>query len=341
VVLAGFVAITVWAYWFAPWAATNPQGVRPASIGGMVAAYLSFGLLYPIIGEAGVGLFIYAAAFAGAQLNPWPGVAAVALAVAGFTGLHVVNEVPWLVVAMMSFFSLVAAVGNYQGYRETVAMLALERTQLEVATQATLAERERIARDLHDLLGHTLAVIVLKAELASKLAERQPSQALGEIREVATIARASLAEVRAAVRGYRSTGLQGELANIRLGLEAAGIRFEPLWQHLELSWANEQALAFCLREAITNVIRHSGATQCWVSLHAQQRHQQHHTTPQVLLEVWDDGGGQLDPSRGSGIMGMRQRVEALGGELSTTTSAGWSGISVCLPMNEPNEPGAA
>jgi two-component system sensor histidine kinase DesK len=218
---------------------------------------------------------------------------------------------------------VVATIGNQISYREALSTRALARSQQEVARIAKVAERERIARDLHDLLGHTLSVIVLKSELASRLAEKNPARAAKEIREVERIARESLQEVRSAVRGYRSAGLEAEFANVSLALEAAQVKLEQFIQPVELEWAHEQALAFCLRESVTNVIRHARAKRCWINL--EQR------SDSVLLEIWDDGGGKI--KFGNGVRGMRERTEALGGTLETTTSAGYAGISLKIPLS--------
>ena len=126
-----------------------------------------------------------------------------------------------------------------------------------VEEMARIAERERIGRDLHDLLGHTLSVIVLKSELASKLADRDPARAAAEIRDVERISREALAEVRKAVRGYRSEGLLDEVANAERVLVAAGITPEIAVVPANLPPEEDRALAYALREAVTNVVRHA------------------------------------------------------------------------------------
>jgi two-component system sensor histidine kinase DesK len=185
--------------------------------------------------------------------------------------------------------------------------------QDEAQHMARVAERERIGRDLHDLLGHTLSVIVLKSELASKLAASDPERAAKEIREVEQISREALAEVRSAVQGYRSGGIDREVTEARRTLETAGIRMEAAIRTPRLSPAQEGVLAMALREAVTNVVRHAQATVCRLSL------QQHGTWCE--LEVADNGRGGA-AEEGNGLSGMRQRVEALGGVLERNGSAG-------------------
>lgn len=205
-------------------------------------------------------------------------------------------------------------------YQRQLVQAAEENQRL-----AAIAERERIARDLHDLLGHTLSVITLKAELAAKLAERDPARAAREMREVERISRQATAQVREAVQGYKTRGLQGELAGAKLALETAGIRLDYYAQPLTLSPTQEIVLSMALREAVTNVIRHSGATRCAVRLL--------NDGDSLCLEVEDDGkGGLLE--EGSGLQGMRQRAEALGGSLEYSGDGGTK-LSLRLPYPEP------
>ena len=178
---------------------------------------------------------------------------------------------------------------------------------------AKIAERERIARDLHDLLGHTLSVIVLKSELASRLAEKDPARAANEIRDVERISRDALAQVRAAVRGYRSAGFENEVRQAREALEAAGVQVEASLQPAPLTPSQESVFALALREAVTNVVRHAHATVCRLTLRRDG--------PFCELEIADNGrGGALE--EGSGLSGMRERVEALGGILERDGSHG-------------------
>jgi two-component system sensor histidine kinase DesK len=176
--------------------------------------------------------------------------------------------------------------------------------QGEAQRLAKMAERERIARDLHDLLGHTLSVITLKSELASRLTETDPARAATEIRDVERISREALAQVRAAVTGYRSTGFKSELKEARETLETAGVQVETCGELPRLSPAQEGVFALALREAVTNVVRHAHATFCRLTLKQEGVY--------CLLEVADNGRGGADVE-GNGLSGMRERVQALGG----------------------------
>jgi two-component system sensor histidine kinase DesK len=182
----------------------------------------------------------------------------------------------------------------------------LRRAREEIEHLARMAERERIARDLHDVLGHTLTLITLKSALAARLAERDPVRAATEMRDVERVSREALKEVRSAVAGQREVGLAGELANAREMLGAAGIAVEHAATPVPLSPTEEAMLALAMREAVTNVVRHAGASNCRITLSTDGTNR--------LLAVEDDGRGKRSPD-GNGIAGMRERVSALGGRL--------------------------
>ena len=186
---------------------------------------------------------------------------------------------------------------------------------------AAVAERERIARDLHDLLGHTLSVIVIKSELAAKLADRNTARAIEEIRDVERISRNALSEVRRAIHGYRGESLGAELANGRIALEAAGVRLVADMPRVLLQADEERALALCLREAITNVIRHAAAGSCRVTFEQDEA--------ACRLTIQDDGVGGA-AADGAGLSGMRTRLSALGGTLVRETSQG-TRLTLSLP----------
>ena len=195
------------------------------------------------------------------------------------------------------------------------AMSALRRTNLklhearqELAAMAVAEERDRIARDLHDVLGHSLSLIAIKSELAGRLLPGDPDRARAEIADVERVARDSLTAVRETVGGYRRPTLDGELAEARVALDAAGI--EPRIRHEvgPLAASEDAVLAWAVREAVTNMVRHSAA-----------RHGSITTLRRgsvAELEVTDDG---LPPassgSPGSGLRGLRERLERAGGQL--------------------------
>ncbi|HEX8616558.1 MAG TPA: sensor histidine kinase [Thermoanaerobaculia bacterium] len=204
------------------------------------------------------------------------------------------------------------------------ARLRLAREEIEHL--AKVAERERIARDLHDVLGHTLSLVILKSELASKLSERDPERAFREIRDVERIAREALAEVRTAVTGYRTGGLAAEVQHAQNTLSTAGVKLDADMPKTQLPPAHEAVLCLALREAITNIVRHSGARRCRLSVDV--------TNEQCTLTISDDGRGGDSPF-GSGLSGMRERVEALGGTLIREGRRGTT-LTVALPFATSN-----
>ena len=200
----------------------------------------------------------------------------------------------------------------------------LRRSQEEILRLATLAERERIGRDLHDLLGHTLSVVALKSELARKLIDRDIDAARAEIAEVERVARDSLAQVRNAVSGIRSTALSSELLAATALLEAQGFKVKCETENVKLPHDRETVLALSLREAATNVRRHSNATVVTIRLRKE--------AADVVMEVVDDGrGGRIVP--GNGLNGMRERLDTVGGSLSLWPNpAGGTLLRASVPM---------
>jgi len=227
----------------------------------------------------------------------------------------------WLAGGAMVFSALIGSI-TIQARAREAGDAKLRLAQEEVERLAKLAERERIARDLHDLLGHTLSVVVLKSELAQKLMDRDPQRARQEIAEVERISRQGLADVRQAITGYRSSGLAAEIEHVRETLTAAGIDTTIEARSISLPPAQETALSLALREAATNVIRHAQATKCHIKFYAQDG--------SALMEVQDDGRGGEAPF-GNGLSGMRERIQSLGGALRRESSQG-TRLMISLPL---------
>jgi len=217
---------------------------------------------------------------------------------------------------------VLVGLGNHHWAVSHCAQQKLRLANDEIEHLAKVAERERIARDLHDVLGHTLSLITLKSELARKLVDRDPERAKQEMQEVEVTSRAALADVREAIRGYRSDGIFAELARARAALETAGVSVEYDTDPVPLSPAQESVLALALREAVTNVVRHAKASCCNVSLKRSES--------LCTLEVADDGRGASGPE-GNGLRGMRERLEALGGSLRLLSSNG-TRLIIDLPL---------
>jgi two-component system sensor histidine kinase DesK len=210
---------------------------------------------------------------------------------------------------------------HYADTRQRDASLALAHE--EIARLAAVAERERIAGDLHDLLGHTLSVIVLKSALAVKLLPRDRERAATEIADVERVSREALAEVRRAVHGFRTATLDDELARARAVLASAGVEVQLAEQPPDTAAAVrppplDHAAAMILREAVTNVVRHARASQCRIAVAEKD--------DQFVLRVEDDGvGGSV--VGGAGVEGMRARAREVGGTLELR---GGAGVAVVL-----------
>lgn len=234
---------------------------------------------------------------------------------------YVIGAEWWFYMASVVISTLIGSL-TIQARAKEEGDAQLRLAQEEVERLAKLTERERIARDLHDLLGHTLSVVVLKSELAQKLMSRDPAKALQEMAEVERVARQGLADVREAITGYRSSGLAAEIEHVRETLTAAGIDTTIESRPLKLAPAQETALSLALREASTNVIRHAAATKCHIRFYAQDG--------SALMEVQDDGKGG-DAPFGNGLTGMRERIQSLGGALQRESRRG-TRLLIRLPL---------
>jgi two-component system, NarL family, sensor histidine kinase DesK len=194
----------------------------------------------------------------------------------------------------------------------------------EIRRLAALAERERIGRDLHDLLGHTLSLIAIKAELAEKLAGRDADGAVREIADVKNIARDALKEVRVAVSGIRSAALEGEIAAARALLGSSGVELAAPHVETALPAEVETDVAMIVREAVTNIHLHSGARHAIIEIQRDAE--------AVLLVVRDDGKGGIT-RRGNGLTGIGERVRSLAGTLDIQSSPGeGTVVSARLPL---------
>lgn len=288
----------------------------------MIALQCALAIAFAPWSQAAPTFFIYAASFAARAGRPRRAVQVIAAIVLLAAASAPLALYPLQFLGVSAVFSILIGVINLHaaGVARTNARLRL--AQDEVRHLAAVAERERIARDLHDVLGHTLSLIVLKSQLASRLAERDPARAAQEIRDVEEVSRKALAEVREAIRGYRGT-LDDEIARARSLLRAAGIHAEVAVQLPPLDRAADEALALALREAVTNTVRHAEASTCTVRVLAAEG--------ACTLVVADDGRGGIR-REGSGLRGMRERVEALGGSVAWVCRGGTT-LTVTVPLS--------
>ena len=252
------------------------------------------------------------------------------------TGLNIVFcvvalafEYPWQSLVWIPAVSyIVGLVVNVEALNQEKEA-ALQLSQEEVRRLAATAERERIGRDLHDLLGHTLSLITLKLELARKLHDRGDARARQEIGEAEAIAREALAQVRSAVTGIRASDLAGELASARLLLECQQVHLQyapPPPMPVEV----ERGLALVLREAATNIARHAQATQARVDFMKEGK--------VLVMQIRDDGRGGMQ-AEGNGLSGMRERTAALGGYVTVQSPRGEGTVlSVRVPLSAATVP---
>ena len=189
------------------------------------------------------------------------------------------------------------------------ANIALVEARAELVRLTSEAERARISRDLHDLLGHSLTAVIVKSTLARRLVQREPDRAEAEMAAVETLARQTLADVRAAVSGHREVTLAGELARARELLRASGVTADLPTATDVVESAHHELFGWVVREGVTNVARHARATRCTVRLGPSE------------VEVLDDGAG-AGADWGTGLSGLRERVAAAGGQLEAGPGPG-------------------
>ncbi|MER0448080.1 sensor histidine kinase [Streptomyces sp. Edi4] len=283
-------------------------------------------------------LFVYVSVSCGATLPlalaTWAILAATAsMTVIGVRVDHVSGVVPSLVVpTLLGGFAMT-------GVRHLIrTSVELREARATVAQLAANEERLRMARDLHDLLGHSLSLITLKSELAGRMLPGDPGQAARQVADIEQVSRQALTDVRAAVAGYRRVTLPAELAGARTVLNAAGIQADvPTDAPQGLPAAEEEVLAWVLREAATNVVRHSGARHCAITLTEVQNLDGRF----LELRVRDDGPGGSPsgpPVAGNGLTGLKERLEKVSGALEI--EAGRKGFTLTARIPLIPEPSA-
>lgn len=188
----------------------------------------------------------------------------------------------------------------------------LHATRAELAEVAVVSERERLARELHDILGRTMSLIAVKAELAGRLSATGNPSAETEMRDVQQLARHAVRDVREAVAGDRARSLAAELAAARLALRTAGIGVSVTNGAVDVDPAHETTVAWALREAVTNVVKHSGARTCRIAIET--------SVGATKLDVVDDGRGPAGGDSGTGLAGLADRVHALDGTFEAGAS---------------------
>jgi two-component system, NarL family, sensor histidine kinase DesK len=316
-----------------------------------VVIIVMLGLSILIVGGPNwVGAIFIAAAAAGrlAQ-SPRAAMTGAACCAAGGLGVGLYHGIGYGSSLVVSLGPVLAAFFGYSASRRVELVGKLRETRAELARMAVADERLRIARDLHDLLGHSLSLITLKAELAGRLIGTDPDRAAREVTDLEAVARRSLGEVRAAVTSYRQPTLAAELAEARQMLAAAGMDAEVhAPASVELAPEAEAMLAWAVREGATNAVRHSGARKVTITITAGG--------DEVTAEVADDGvgpawssgpgsgppgphgdGGGRDRTRGSGpggpgsgLTGLTERARSIGAEISAGEGRGGKGFRLLV-----------
>ena len=323
--LVAFLALYFHAFW-----------VKGQDVIYHIVAITLIGTLIALVTPTASSLFIYAGAFC-CRLSPIKyaltillALLAWVIAISWFFKFEYYFYIPSLV------FTLIVGILNiYQralNHNKQELILSRKETQ----RLAQVAERERIARDLHDLIGHTFSVITLKADLAGRLLDKGQDKDLkkarAEIKQLETISRDALSQVREVVSGYRSSDLLSELANAKNVFASVDIDFHYQFdnideQQIELDSASNKELAIVLRELVTNIIKHANATQVNATIK--------HENGKIVLTMQDDGQGfKNSQHQGFGIQGIEERIQKLQGFVSIKTGGEYTGTlsEIGLPM---------
>ena len=314
----------------------SPSEHTDASIWIIIVVLTTLSLVLALLGQgySSQALFYYTSGYMGGSLSirriipVAVMITLLAIAIGWYTGAG------WLdLVQSVVFFPAIIFITKSMLWSITTSW-ELNAARKEISRLAVETERLRIARDLHDLLGHNLSLIALKSELAGRLVKAAPERAIIEISDVENVARTTLQEVREAVTSYRQPTLASELHAAREILTAAGVayRYEGDENMIGgLPTAVESVLSWVVREGVTNIIRHSHAHQCTIRVTRD--------TNNVSVEVADDGVG-FDSSSGkqsNGLRGLAERVAALGGQSETGSgSTGGFRIVVTMPLVQRN-----
>ena len=287
-----------------------------------IAAICAIGSVMTLVNPGAGVFFVYASAFAAHIGPPKHSIATIAAILVYIVLLTWLRDLPAYFYGPALIFSLM--IGGINVFQREMAKknAELKLTQEEVRRLATTAERERIARDLHDLIGHTFAMLTMKAQLAQKLFDHDPAKARQEIAELEQISRRTLSEVREAVTGYRQKDLASELANAKTLLNSVDVAFAYSVPAQTLPARIDTTLGFIVREAVTNLVKHANANRCQIDTAATNTH--------IQLTISDNGSSKVF-TEGNGLKGMRERVSALGGDIVFSCKPGFN-ITVTVPL---------
>jgi len=317
-----FAAVYLGVFVTMRWRRTGAPFRPPMNPGQGLAVVLTLvalaGVMCWAVGQKGDAAAVYVAVICVMCLQTrWAWLAAVTVAVATYAATVWVPG--WHRDEGILFGTLVATLaiwGISQAINRNIEVLAVREENARLALED---ERNRFARDLHDILGHSLTVITVKAELANRLIDVDADRAGAELDDLERLSRDALADVRRAVEGYRELTLPGELARARTALSAAEIEADLPNATDDIPSDRRELFAWTVREGITNVIRHSGARRCRVVLGEHE------------VEILDDGRGAPVPASGHGLTGLRERAARLGGTVVTRSLDPGFSLRVVVP----------
>jgi two-component system sensor histidine kinase DesK len=303
-----FVTVYIWVVLIETpfWKETGERKTKRhrVAVGVLSVLAVTFNLVY---GSDWAGLFVYASVAAGISLpsREARGVIAGLAVLTVFSGFA--SGLRWTEVGQIVLLVGGIGFGQVLWARLFATVRELRAARAEIARLAVAEERLRFARDLHDLLGHSLSLITVKSEVAGRLLSKDPARAAAEVRDIEEISRRALGEVREAVSGYRRLSFDAELENARGMLESADV-FCEIERRGPIPEDAEDILGWVVREGATNVVRHSRARRCEITVGCEGR--------VAFVEVCDDGrGGSVVGTSGSGLCGLAERVEGRGGSL--------------------------
>jgi two-component system sensor histidine kinase DesK len=300
------VGLIAGGYLLAPWMADTSLVVRRTYVFGFAGVLVASSAAW---GWTFVNYGVYAAVLF-ATLIPWRTSRSAILVWSGLLLVAAWISGTWGGV-YTSLISVAVALPAAAGMENSRVTRQLRRADQRVSILAVAAERERIGRDLHDILGHSLTAISIKSSLAAKLIRPDPKQAEAQIREVEGIARQALADVRATASGLAEVRVASEIASARSVLLAAGIEADTPTATEPLSDELSELFGYVVREGVTNVVRHAGATRCTIRLRSEE------------VSVADDGSGEADQrARGHGLAGLSSRLARAGGTLEVDATPG-------------------
>ncbi|MFC0033521.1 histidine kinase [Micromonospora chaiyaphumensis] len=326
VTLVAFGVLYVWVF---EWARGRRQAHRNIPRGRawtVLAALLGLGLA-GIPGTEGDWLttLVFVAAAAVFLLPIWESLLVVVLA--ALTPPVTAALVPgWEAEGTVVFAVVLASFAMFGVSRLAQRNADLQAAQQEIGRLAVAEERARTARDLHDILGHSLTVVAVKAELAGRLLELDPARAATEVADIERLARQALADVRGTVGAYRGVNLATELAGARSALAAAGVAADLPETVPSLPAERDELFGWTVREGVTNVVRHSGARRCEIRIDP------------TAVEIRDDGRGPAgEPDEaGHGLVGLRERAQRLDATVTVGRPRGGRGflLRVAVPDTE-------